>query len=344
MSFRDPSIFSTHRFLCLFTVLGLKNYYLTTICLNSFLFIILWKFYRFLTGLFPEKKKMIAVSILFIPSATFWSSGIIKDAFTFTFAMLFVISFYKLFFLRKFSLKYIILLLFSIYIITELKPYIFYALFISGMIWFGFSYVHLVKSRFLRIFILPPAMVVVGFVGMYAFTAIAGRVGGAYKDVDSMLGKAVGAQQDLKQEYYQGNSFDIGSYDPTLRGAASVTPAAIMAGLYRPYLWEARNPVMLLSGLENLFLLLVTFYVFFRAGPVFFFNELSKEPFIIFCFMFSIVMAWGIGLSTSNFGALVRFKIPLLPFFLMAWLFVLDIYNKKRKEEKVFSKKKESIE
>jgi len=277
---------------------------------------------------------MIAVGILFIPSATFWSSGIIKDPFTFAFSMLFVISFYKIFFLRKFSLKYITSLLISIYIITSLKPYIFYALFISGMIWLGFSYVHLVKSRFLRIFILPPVMVIVGFVGIYAFTAIAGRVGGAYKDVDSMLNKAVGSQQDLKQEYYEGNSFNIGDYEPTLAGAVSVTPAAINAGLYRPYLWEARNPVMFLSGLENMFLLLVTIYVIFRAGPIFFLKELIKEPFIIFCFMFSVLMAWGIGLSTSNFGALVRFKIPLLPFFLMAWLFVLDIYNKKRKLEK----------
>lgn len=335
MNFRAIASYNTHRYLSLFTIAGFKNYYLTTICLNSFLFIILWKFYRFVSGLFPEKKKMIAVGILFIPSATFWSSGLIKDSFTLTFSMLFVISFYKIFFLRKFSLKYILLLLFSIYIITSLKPYIFYALFISGMIWLGFSYVHLVKSRFLRIFILPPVMVIVGFVGIYAFTAIAGRVGGAYKDVDSMLSKAVGSQQDLKQEYYEGNSFNIGDYEPTLVGTVSVTPAAIMAGLYRPYLWEARNPVMLLSGLENLFLLLVTIYVLFRAGPIFFFKELAKEPFIIFCFMFSIVMAWGIGLSTSNFGALVRFKIPLLPFFLMGWLFVLDIFNKKLKEEKL---------
>jgi len=329
-----PASYNTHRFLCLFTIAGIKNYYLTTICLNSFLFIILWKFYRFVSGMFPEKKKMIAISILFIPSATFWSSGIIKDPFTYTFAMLFIICFYKLFFLRRFSIKYILGFLLSIYIITELKPYIFYALFISGMIWFGFSYVHLVKSRFLRVFILPPVMVVVGFVSIYLFTFIAGRVGGAYQDVDSMLNKAVGAQQDLKQEYYQGNSFDIGDYEPTLAGAASVTPAAINAGLYRPYIWEARNPVMFLSGLENFFLLLVTIYVFLRAGPIFFFKELAKEPFIIFCFMFSITMAWGIGLSTSNFGALVRFKIPLLPFFLMAWLFVLDIFNKKLKEEK----------
>lgn len=334
LNLSSSATYSTHRFLCLFTIAGFKNYYLTTICLNSFLFIILWKFYRFVSGMFPEKKKMIAVSILFIPSATFWSSGIIKDPFTYTFAMLFIICFYNLFFLRKFNLKYILLLFLSIYIITQLKPYIFYALFISGMIWLGFSYVHLVKSRFLRIFILPPAMVIVGFASIYLFTFIAGRVGGTYQNIDSMLDKAVISQQDLKKDYYQGNSFDIGNYEPTLAGAISVTPAAINAGLYRPYIWEARNPVMFLSGLENFFLLLVTIYVFLRAGPVFFFKELAKEPFIIFCFMFSIVMAWGIGLSTSNFGALVRFKIPLLPFFLMGWLFVLDIFNKKLKEDK----------
>jgi len=328
--FRDPAVFATHRFLSFFTIIGLKNYYLVTICLNTFLFILLWKFYRFLTDIFPDKHRIIALSVLFIPSVGFWSSGLIKDPFTYTFALTFIKYFYILFYKRKLSLKGIILILLSAYVIVELKPYILYAIIISGFVWIGFSYIKLVKNKTLRVLVLPITILAIGFSGFFIMNNLMATVGGAYGSVDKMIGKASGSQQDLKQDYYKGSSFDIGDYDATVQGAASVTPAAIIAGLYRPFLWEANSIVMILSGLENLILLFLTIYVLFRAGPIFFFKQLSKEPFLIFCFIFSLIMAMGIGLSTANFGALVRFKIPLIPFFLMGWLFVLDEYRKKK--------------
>ncbi|MDD4748076.1 MAG: hypothetical protein PHW19_12435, partial [Salinivirgaceae bacterium] len=84
---------------------------------------------------------------------------------------------------------------------------------------------------------------------------------------------------------------------------------------------------MLLSGLENLALLLLTLYVFIRIGFRRLFRELGENPFLIFCFVFSISMALGVGLSTSNFGALVRFKIPLIPFLAMALLIIIQNYK-----------------
>ncbi|MBL0097766.1 MAG: hypothetical protein IPP46_15650 [Bacteroidetes bacterium] len=45
--------------------------------------------------------------------------------------------------------------------------------------------------------------------------AIYGRFIGEYQ-VDSILEKAKVTQRDLKSDYYQGNSFDIGEFDSTL--------------------------------------------------------------------------------------------------------------------------------
>ena len=70
----------------------------------------------------------------------------------------------------------------------------------------------------------------------------------------------------------------------------------------------------MLSGLENTFLLVVTL-MFLLRYPVFFFRTLFKDPLLMFALVFSVTFAYSVGLSTSNFGALVRFKIPLLPFF-----------------------------
>lgn len=339
-NFRDPSVFAVHRFISPLTIIGFKNYYLTIIVLNVMNYLFIWRVFMFFKKIFLGKEKILAIGLLFIPSVGFWGSGIVKDAFTYTFALVFLAAFYKLFFLRKIGIVTILKALLSVYIILLLKPYILYALLVAGFIWLGFKYVALVKNKVLRVFVFPVAMLAVSFGGMYVMTNVANIVGGSYKSVDSMLSKAVISQQDLKSDNYEGASFDIGDYDATVSGAASVTPAAIVAGLYRPFLWEANSIVMILSGLENLVLLFLTIFVLVRAGPLFFIRTLSKEPFLIFCFVFSIIMAMGIGLSTANFGALVRFKIPLIPFFLMGWLFVLTEYrNKKRNLKKTDNNK-----
>ena len=85
---------------------------------------------------------------------------------------------------------------------------------------------------------------------------------------------------------------------------------------------------MLLSGLENTFLLAIAL-VFLIRYPLFFFRSLFKDPLLLFALVFSITFAYSVGLSTSNFGALVRFKIPLLPFFVTL---LLVLYRQKREE------------
>jgi hypothetical protein len=46
--------------------------------------------------------------------------------------------------------------------------------------------------------------------------------------------------------------------------------------------------------------------------------------------------AFGVGLSTSNFGSLVRYRIPLMPFF--ATILMIIYKEGDRKPEKISSK------
>jgi len=82
---------------------------------------------------------------------------------------------------------------------------------------------------------------------------------------------------------------------------------------------------MLFSGLENLILLLLSFYIIWKNKSSFF-KRIFNDSLIVFCLTFSIVMAFAIAISTTNYGALVRFKIPILPFYL---LFLIIMSNKK---------------
>ena len=43
-----------------------------------------------------------------------------------------------------------------------------------------------------------------------------------------------------------------------------------------------------------------------------------NKPIVLYCLMFSLIFALFVGATTLNFGSLVRYKIPALPFYLLS--------------------------
>lgn len=264
---------------------------------------------------------------MLIPSVGFWSSGLMKDSFTFSFCLLFITSFAKLFIDRKLNVFTIIALLLSSYIIMQLKVYILYSVIGACMVWLGLTYLQKVKSTVFKLAVAPLILLVVIVGAAVALRYVSQNVGGVFGDVDSMLNKASAAQMDLKQDYYEGEAFDIGDFDGSISSLISLAPKALIAGLFRPHIFECHSVVMILSGLENTALLLLTIWVFFKSGIKFTLKQFFTNSFVAMCMSFAVVLALGIGISTSNFGALVRFKIPLVPFFALG---LYEIYFTKK--------------
>ena len=52
------------------------------------------------------------------------------------------------------------------------------------------------------------------------------------------------------------------------------------------------------------------------------FKYTSANGLLLFSLTFSLFMAFSVGISTSNFGSMVRYKIPLIPFY-VASLYIL---------------------
>ena len=110
-----------------------------------------------------------------------------------------------------------------------------------------------------------------------------------------------------------GSRYDLGDLDDSYLGMLKLGPAAINVALFRPYLWEVRNPLMLIASLEGLGFMILSIIVFFRSRR----NLLGvlNNPAIIFSLIFSLTFAFAVGVSTYNFGTLFRYKVPLMPFF-----------------------------
>jgi hypothetical protein len=138
----------------------------------------------------------------------------------------------------------------------------------------------------------------------------------------------IGERTKINQEFLyaltkdQGSSYNIGSFDGSLGSMVKVAPQAVIVTLFRPFLWEARNPIMLLSALEALMLIWLTVKLFINRGLLGGLSQIASQPILTFCFLFSIILAIGVGTNSGNFGTLVRYKIPLMPFYLSA-LFIM---------------------
>lgn len=333
----DPN---TRFVICLtsiFNTMGFRTFMPTTIILAAFSYTGIWKLFLFFTDFFPHLVKRMAIAVLFVPSVLFWGSGVMKDTYTFAASAWLVYNIYMIFYKKQKIPLNIFLGLINVVIIIAIKPYIFAALFPGTIIWLSFSRIKNIKNKVVAALLLPFLILVSFGIILIGASLLKGQLGD-YSDLNKSLKKAQITQEDLlRSEQYGSNSYNIGKIDGTVKGMFRVAPMAILAGMYRPFLWEARNPVMLISGLENFILLMLTLYLLIRLKFVRFFQFVFSDPILIFSVLYTVLFMLAVGMASANFGALVRYKIPAMPFFVAILFIMLDKYKmyKKQKSDQI---------
>ena len=324
--YKDDRTFFVIQIMSVFLLLTGKAFIPATLLLAWLSYAGIWRMYLLFCEHYQHLSKQFAIAILFMPSVVFWGSGMLKDTLTFSAVCWFVYAIYYLAIKQKNVLLQIVYLIVSAYLLITIKPYIFVSLMPGSIIWISFEKIGKIKNTLIRISVFP----VIISLAVLTIGVVMSQVGdelGNYSSIDGVINKATVNQEDLtRADAYGDNFFDIGEIEPTPLGVLKKAPVAIAAALFRPYLWEARNPVMLLSALENTFLICFCMWLFIRINIVTLFKRLMSSPLILFSIMFSIFFAFAVGVSTPNFGALVRYKIPAIPFFLSS-LFILYYYK-----------------
>lgn len=153
---------------------------------------------------------------------------------------------------------------------------------------------------------------------------------GKYSSVDNLIEQAWIIQDDLTRDYYGDNSFDIGDFEPSVSGVLKKAPQAVIAGMFRPFIWETKNMLMLFSALETSIILFFIIYLLFKISLRSIRSIINKNPLLISILCFCIIMSFMVGLTAANFGALVRYRIPVIPFLV---LLIIQIYNTKYEKE-----------
>lgn len=305
-----------------------NSYLITTVILASWSYFGVWRCYRTFVSYFPSLTDKFAIAFLYMPSVIFWGSGIMKDTFTLSATFWWIHCMDEVFFKRRRVLLNSIGMMVSAFLLIMMKPYIFMALFPVSVTWLLYFQVSRIRSVLVKFVIIPLAVAAILGSSVY----VLGNLGENLDkfSLDKMINTIQVTQSDMvRVDAYGANSFDVGEIDGTVGNLLSKFPIATNAALFRPYLWEARSVVVLLSALENFWLLGFTVLILLRTQVRHFLRIVVGNPIVLMCFTFTVLFGFFIGISTPNFGALVRFKIPLVPLF-VAGLYIVSMLNTRR--------------
>jgi len=272
------------------------------------------------------KPFMIFIAVFLLPSVLFWSSGVLKEGLLFFGFGFFVYHAYKI--IQRFSYKSLFWIVFSLILLAYLKFYI-----IASLLPLLLTYFWCVKTNnrlFLLKYLFAIAMIlVVGFNFHHIFPE--------YNLIQIMVNK----QNDffyLALDQNSGSLFYVEKLKPTFISFLVNTPKAVFNVFFMPHIFMKQSVLSLFSALENFIFIILLIITIFN-----FKTNLKPNSFFIFCLVFTLFTFALIGLTTPVYGAIVRYKIPALPFLTVLIFLCLDfemLHNKFLKIKNIFHNEK----
>lgn len=306
------------RIVAFFDLLTLGTYSASALFFAIYSFSGLWALFSVVQRLYPNERKKVAIALLFIPSVIFWGSGILKDTITLGSLGWLTWSLIRMIELRKVGILGIIIGLFSFLLIYKIKTYILLCFFPMVAVWLFVKNIQRFRNIVVRVLFIPVLFSVFAIAGVLSLNQIS--KGDTKYELDSIAERARITAYDIRYGWgarTEGDGgYDIGMPDGTWQSMLRLMPAAINVSLFRPFLWEVKNPLMLLAAIESMIIFILTIRLVIKKK----FLSIFSDPFLVFCLGFSIFFAFAVGVSTFNFGTLMRYKIPFIPFYLLVLL------------------------
>lgn len=298
-----------------------------------------WKLFLFFYEQYPHMHKKFAIAILFFPTFVFWSGGVLKDTLCIASLGWITYSLYEIFYRKKGLIKNSVILFVFGYLLAILKVYILISYVPFFILFIILKNMQGIKNTFLR-YLLAPSLILAC---MFGFTLVLNSFDkelGAYgvNDLTTSIQRLNGSFVAMNGSEGAESNFDLGvDFDGSFTGLAKLAPVAVFTTFFRPYLWESHKASQLLASLESLVLLFFTLFVIFKSGLKFFIKMILTDPLIMYCFLFSFVFAMFVGASTLNFGTLVRYKIPCLPFYAISIFLIYEKVKEKSLKKSFFA-------
>lgn len=246
--------------------------------------------------------------LLFIPSMSFWSAGLGKDAISFFSVCLFLYTITT-------NKKIYILLPISFFFMFMVRPHIALMIIVSFILYF------ILKSRvhiLFKITTLP--IIVAGIILSSSFVQ-------QYVGLEEASLDSVSSYVDQRQGYNQsgGSSIDLQSMS---------YPMQLFTYIFRPLPFDAHSALALFTSIENTLLLILFLYVLFKNKfRLHYFIEGENTWLLIYAFLTCSMLA----ITTANLGIATRQKWMFMPIFL--YLLIYAFYQYKQNQRVISIKK-----
>ena len=324
--FNEDNNYMVARLTAICSFFTFNRYLLNNLFFSMVSFTGVWHLFRFFYSLYPHLYKQIAIAVLFLPNFVFWSSGVLKDPICTGALGWITYALYEVLVKKKSLFKNSLILFIAGYFLSVLKLYILISYIPIFSLFIVLKNISFVNNKLIRIFLVPVLLTlsIVGFLEISKSMATEMDRFAITKLADNMT-----KTQNAYTAVVEGNDsqFSLGvEFNGSAISLLKMAPAAIVATLFRPFIWEVRKISQLLSAFESLALLVFTFTTLRRVGIKFFFRNIVTDPAILYCFLFAILFALFVGATTPNFGTLVRYKIPCMPFYVMAIYLIRNNY------------------
>jgi hypothetical protein len=284
-----------------------KNYYADIIFFNFFFLFGIIAFYRLLNGLFAEKKWLLLISIVCMPSFLFWCSGIHKDGLLFS-ALGLVFWLFNQSLNNGFMLKRVIGIVFCLAAIFVLRNYVCLALFPAFAGWY-FSR----RNNSFKPFAIIYSVSIIAFFST------------SFLPPKFNLLNYFSIKQAEFMQLSGGSSVSLKKLEPTASSFADYLPSAMDMAFLRPHISEMKNKSYLPAIAEILlFFSLVALCLFYR-------NKTNKIPAAVWaCCLFAFTILLVAGYTITFSGAIVRYRSLVLPFIIAPLICLLKIPLKEK--------------
>lgn len=325
---RGVSSLMTIRVTSVICLLSMGSLVVTNLAFAALSYFSLFRMYLFFCEQFPLLNKQMAYAFLFAPSLVFWASGILKDTITLFLLCEAFLAFHQLFFKRRGLLRNGLVIYASLYLISLIKGYIIQVFIPALILWWILAGMKRITSPLAK-GLAAPVLTILAFILISAFFNYQEDTISTY-NISSLEKKASDFEMwhTYLHETQGGSGYTVSRVDFSFPGFFFAAPEAIVVTFFRPFLWEVHNTVMLISSIESLIILIFTIGTLWLVGIGGFVRAVRKEPLLVFCLVFALILGASIGMTAFNFGALVRYKIPCLPFYIAA-LFIIRSYSKR---------------
>ena len=300
---KEPRVLFFTKFLSLITFITSESYWISSLYISTMNFFATWFLVKVLKEIYPKIINASIICFLILPSVVFWSSGILKDTFSFAAVSLLISSCLKLYHRKSVSISEIILGLASLFILLKLKHYLLvsFFLFVGLLAFLTLIRKSNIKYKVLAIFILILAFGSTQFIHPYLKT-------------DRLVQTIYENNQSITQNTKQENKLSIYIESPEITSLVKEIPEALHIGLFRPSLFDFTSGWGWFHKVENTiltFLFFLSILLLVKERPKIDFPLISASIFTI------LILAVLLALSTPNFGTLVRYKNAFLPYFFL---------------------------